>query len=302
MLNKTLTGHLDGFFPGPRASQELPPVEYKQFELEAVSPRIGSIVKGIALADPVDDELKDALTAALVDRKVLFFQNQDLSSEQHRQFAANWGSLESHPFFREVTGDQEDVDVVRLQKDEMTVGLENVWHTDVSWRSSPSMGAVLRAVEVPETGGDTLWCDMEAAYEYLPDALKEKLEGMTAIHDWVKSFGITMPDEKIVELQPHFPPSEHPVVRTHPDSGNKILYVNRIFTDKIVGLEDDEAADLLNFLTLQATFPEYQCRWNWKAGDVAFWDNRSTQHYATSDYFPQNRVMERISIIGDQPF
>ena len=143
---------------------------------------------------------------------------------------------------------------------------------------------------------------MGAAYDGLDDSVKQRIDGLTAIHDWIHTFGRGMQPEARDALRPDFPPVEHPVVRTHPETGRRTLYVNQAFTQHIVGLEADESADLLAMLYNRAAFPEYQCRFRWKAGDIAFWDNRSTQHYAASDYFPQRRVMERITIVGDRPF
>lgn len=218
------------------------------------------------------------------------------------RFAANWGPLETHPFLKMDTDrpDQEP-EVVRFEKGAEIGGYENVWHSDVTWREIPSLGSVLRAIEVPAVGGDTLFADMGAAYERLSDTMKERIDGLVAVHDWVRTFGLGMDAETREKLRVDFPPVEHPVVRTHPETGRKTLYVNRAFTSHIVGLDEAESRALLDYLYNQATFPEYQCRWRWQAGDVAFWDNRSTQHYASSDYFPQRRVMERITVIGDRP-
>ncbi len=190
---------------------------------------------------------------------------------------------------------------MRLEKGPDVGGFENAWHSDVTWRVEPSLGSVLRAVELPEVGGDTLWADMGAAYDRLTPAMKTRIEGLTAIHDWWDNFGLGMEPDERDRLRPHFPAVEHPVVRTHPATGRRTLYVNRIFTQRIVGLDPDESAELLDHLYQQAGFPEYQCRWQWRPGDVAFWDNRSTQHYAVSDYHPQRRVMERITVCGDRP-
>jgi taurine dioxygenase len=142
---------------------------------------------------------------------------------------------------------------------------------------------------------------MAAAYDGLTAGMKEWIDSLVAVHDWITTFGLGMDEKTRTELRKDFPAVEHPVVRTHPETGRRTLYVNRAFTQHIVGLDEDESRELLNFLYLRATFPEYQCRSKWEPGDVAFWDNRSTQHYATSDYFPNRRVMERITVIGDKP-
>ena len=235
---------------------------------------------------------------------MLFVRDAGLTSESHHALGLRWGALESHPFVKLVSDTQSDEApaVVRLAKDADAVGRENVWHSDVTWREEPSLGSLLHAIEVPAVGGDTLWADMAAAYDCLDDDLKERIDGLTAVHDWWNTFGRGMQPEQRDALRPDFPPVEHPVVRTHPETGRKTLYVNAAFTQHIVGLDADESAELLDLLYRQAPYPEYQCRFRWTAGALAIWDNRSTQHYATSDYFPQRRVMERITVIGDRPY
>ena len=306
MLDSTLTGMFNGFLPGPRTADRIPSdwtdEPYSRFSVSPVAPVIGAVIEGVDLAEPVDPELYSQLNRALLEWKVLFFPGQDITGEQQATFAANWGPLETHPFYGRITGTEADApEVVRLEKDEKTYGFENAWHSDVTWRTEPSLGSVLRAVEVPEVGGDTLWADMGAAYDRLTPEMQERIEDLVAVHDWYTNFGLAMDPAEREGLRPDFPAVEHPVVRRHPVTGRETLYVNRIFTQHIAGLEPDESEELLNHLYLQANFPEYQCRWRWSPGDVAFWDNRSTQHYASSDYFPQRRVMERITVCGDRP-
>ncbi|MEZ5239179.1 MAG: TauD/TfdA family dioxygenase [Microthrixaceae bacterium] len=306
MLTETLTGHFRGFLPGPRVAERFPEGwqerPWTRFSLEPLTPLIGAVVSGVQLSEPLDPELFGELNRALLEWKVLFFRDQELSGQQQSAFAANWGPLETHPFYGAVTGTEVDApEVVRLEKGAKVGGFENVWHSDVSWRAEPSLGSVLRAVELPDLGGDTLWADMGAAYDRLPAELREQVDDMSAVHDWYTNFGLAMDPGEREALREDFPAVEHPVVRTHPETGRRTLYVNRAFTQHLVGVDPDEGAQLLEHLYLQATFPEYQCRWRWRAGDVAFWDNRATQHYATSDYYPQRRVMERITICGDRP-
>jgi taurine dioxygenase len=295
-----------GFMPGPRIASRLPDgweeAPYTRFTVEPLAPTIGAVIGGISLADPVDEELLAELNRALLEWKVLFFRNQQITGPQQVAFARNWGPLEAHPFIK-IAVDQPDEapEVVRFEKGPELGGFENVWHSDVTWRECPSLGSILRAVEVPPVGGDTLFADMGAAYDKLPESVKERIEGLEAVHDWLLTFGMAMEEQTRDELRVDFPAVQHPVVRTHPETGRKTLYVNRAFTQHIVGIDEEESRALLDFLYLQATFPEYQCRFRWQPGDVAFWDNRATQHYATSDYYPQRRVMERITVIGDRP-
>lgn len=304
--NADLNGLLGDYHAGPRIQSRTPEgwvdEPYTRFEVEPLTPTIGAVIKGVSLANDLDPELFHQLNRALLEWKVLFFRNQDITGEQHADFAAHWGPLESHPFIKISTKqDDEKPQVVRFEKGANLGGYENVWHSDVTWREVPSLGSVLRAIEVPDVGGDTMWSDMCAAYDGMSPALRERVDGLVAEHDWVNSFGLGMKPDQRDELRKDFPPAHHPVVRTHPETGRKMLYVNRGFTQCIVGMDPDESRALLEQLWIQASFGEYQCRWHWAPGDVAFWDNRSTQHYAISDYFPNRRVMERITIIGDRP-
>ena len=291
---------------GPRIATRLPegtePRPYRRFGLRALSPTIGAEVDGVDLGATIDDDLHAELNRALLEWKVLFFRDQDITRAQHRAFAERWGELEQHPFYSYVHPDEQSAaDVVTLAKDAASGGVENEWHADITWHDRPSLGAVLRAVEVPELGGDTLWADAGAAYDGLPADVRARIDGMVAVHDWRTTFGLAMPPEDVEALSPQFPPVEHPVVRVHPETGRRTLFVNPIFTQHIIGLDHDESDALLDTLYRQMTRPEYQCRFRWTAGSVAFWDNRSTQHYAASDYWPQRRVMDRISIAGDRP-
>ncbi len=270
---------------------------YRRIGINRLSPVLGAEISGVDLRD-VDDETFAEIEDAFLSFKVIFFRDQDLSIDDHVRFAERFGELEEHPFLPAKDGYGQ---VIRFAKDAEVKGVENQWHSDVSWREVPSLGSVLRAVEVPEVGGDTLFADMTAAYRGLPDEIKEKIEGRTAVHDFTQSFGMMLSPEQRAEKQKEFPPAEHPVVRTHPVTGEKILYVNRIFTSHIVGLPRDESDALVDQLCRHADVPEYQCRFRWQKNSVAFWDNRAVQHYASSDYWPQERIMERVTIIGDRP-
>jgi taurine dioxygenase len=298
---------LDGI--GPRrldrvaGGRATPP--YRRFGVRPLAPTIGAEIDGVDLAEPLDDELFAELQRALLEWKVLFFRDQSLTRQGQAAFASRWGTLENHPFFGhlETTPDQpaDAPEVVRFAKSEAAGGFENLWHADVTWRATPALGAVLRAVEVPEVGGDTLWADMAAAYDNLPEDLQARIDGLDAEHDWVPSFGLGMDEATRDRLRGAFPPVVHPVVATHPRTGRRTLFVNRIFTTRILGVEPDESDALLARLCAQADVPEYQCRFRWTPGAVAFWDNHATQHYAASDYYPARRVMERVSIVGTRP-
>ena len=277
--------------------ERLDALHFDHFEATLQSPCLGAEIKGVDLSRPANADLLQELSRALVEFKVLFFRDQDLSTEQHADFAGRFGELETHPFLPA----GETPHVIRFAKDENTVGVENNWHSDVSWRQKPSLGSILRAREVPDVGGDTLWADMESVFEGLPKDVRERIEGLRAVHDFVHTFGLGLNDEEKARKREEFPPASHPIVRTHPETKRRCLYVNRIFTSHIEGLNRNESADLLDFLYREIEVPEYQVRFKWAANSVAFWDNRSTQHLAISDYWPQTRVMERLTIIGDRP-
>ncbi len=277
-------------------------IETAPITVSPLTPTIGAEIGTIDLAHPLDGTTKAALRQALLDWKVLFFRDQDITTEQHLAFARSFGELEVHPFAPHKEGYPE---VLAITHGPGNKGKENTWHSDVTWRLEPSLGSVLRAQEVPQVGGDTLFADMYAAYAGLSDAIKAKIDGAQAVHDFthfrtgMRKRGVS--EDKIAEFNEKYPSVEHPVVRTHPETGRKCLYVNAAFTLHIVGMEKAESDALLKHLYAQAAIPEYQCRFRWRANSIAFWDNRASQHYAASDYYPAVRRMERVTIIGDRP-
>jgi taurine dioxygenase len=273
-------------------------LSWTSFTAAPVGATVGAEISGIDLTSPLDDVTVEELRQALFAYKVLFFRDQPLTSEQHVAFASRFGELEIHPFIPSNTGQPE---LVRFEKTADVGGYENIWHHDVTWRERPSMGAVLHAVEVPPVGGDTLFCDMGAAYDGLPDDVKDEIEGLSARHDFSRAFGHNLPEDRKAEMRERYPVVEHPVVVTHDATGRKLLYVNQVFTDSIVGLGPAEGEALLELLFRQAATPEYQARLRWRKDSVAFWDNRAVQHYACSDYWPEPRIMERASIVGGVP-
>lgn len=273
------------------------------FTLKPLTPTIGVEVHDIDLAKPVDAKTLAALRKTLLQWKVIFFRDQNITTEQHLAFARNFGELEVHPFAPKKQGFPE---ILPITHDEKNKGKENVWHSDVTWREAPSLGSILRALEVPDVGGDTLFSDMYAAYDNLPDSVKDEIDGKMAVHDFahfrtaMRKRGV--PEEEIEAMNKKYPMVEHPVVRTHPETGRKGIYVNTAFTQHIVGMDKDKSDAMLKYLYAQAAIPEYQCRFRWAANSLAFWDNRACQHYAVSDYYPALRRMERATIIGDKPY
>jgi taurine dioxygenase len=268
-------------------------------ELLHLSPNIGTEVLGIDLREKLTPELASFLKALMLERKVIFFRDQDITIQQHMDVCRTWGELEiidflpQHPDYPEV---------LLIKRDKDNKAYENVWHSDVTWRENPSFGSMLRAVEVPEVGGDTLFADMYAAYEGLPSSIKRAVEGMEAVHSVANGLSLTQGAEKMQAMLKRFPAQSHPVIRVHPETGKKTIYVNRAHTSHLKGIHKSIGNDLLTILYNQANTPEYQCRFRWRKNSIAFWDNRACQHYAAADYFPQNREMLRVTIVGDKPF
>jgi len=245
-----------------------------------------------------DEVLIEEVRAALLAYKVVFFRDQTLTQDQHIAFARGFGALEIHPA---TPKDQARREVLRIAHGPGSRGKENMWHSDVTWRAEPSLGSVLRAIELPEIGGDTLFANMNLAYEDLDEGLKEELCTLIAVHDIARVFAKRL-NKDASALHEQYPPQEHPVIRTHPETGERILYVNAAFPSHIKGMDADASDRLLDRLYRTAARPEYQCRFRWAPGSLAFWDNRACQHYAASDYFPAVRVMERVTIAGDRPY
>jgi taurine dioxygenase len=280
--------------------------------VEPLTCSIGAELIGVRLADAVhDDGLFAEIRATLLKHRVVFLRDQDITRAEHVAFARRFGELEDHP----VSGsDPEHPGLVRIYKnpDQPNDRYENSWHTDATWREAPPFGCVLRCVECPPVGGDTVWANMVLAYENLPEHIKTQIADLRARHSIEASFGAAMPIEKRHALKAQFPDAEHPVVRTHPETGEKTLFVNAFtthfsnyHTPARVRFGQDAnpgASQLLNYLISQAYVPEHQVRWRWKPNSIAIWDNRSTQHYAVMDYPPCHRKMERAGIVGDVPY
>ncbi len=271
---------------------------WENFSVAQMGTTLGAEIGGIDITGELADDVIEEIRQALYTYKVIFFRDQPLTPERHVAFASRFGDLEIHPFIPANTGQPE---LVRFEKTAEVGGYENTWHHDVTWRETPSMGAILHAIEVPEFGGDTLFCDMHAVYEGLEDETRELVDGLTVTHDFVRAFGHNMPEERKAEIRELYPEVEHPAVITHEGTGQRLLYVNQIFTTGVVGWSQEDSDALLDVLCRQASIPEYQVRFRWTPDSVAFWDNRAVQHYACSDYWPNRRVMERASIVGGRP-
>ena len=275
-----------------------PQSQFETITVEPLSPTIGAEIAGVRMSGDVSDEQIAEIRQALLDWKVIFFRDQDVEVAEHVAFGRKFGELEIHPF----TPNREDhPEVVVIHHDENSKRGQNRWHSDVTWRQEPSLGSILRGCEIPAVGGDTLFADMYAAYEGLPEEIRQKIDDAHAIHSFVHNFGRAMSEEKRAEYLEQYPEARHPVVRTHPETGRRGLYVNGAFTTEIEGFEPEESARLLKLLYRQASVPEYQCRFRWQKNSVAFWDNRAVQHYAAFDYHPNVRRVERVTVVGDKP-
>jgi taurine dioxygenase len=281
-------------------------------KVEQLTCSIGAELFDVSLGDASRDaDLSAEIHALLLKHKVLFLRDQQITRQEHVAFASRFGALEDHPM---VPSHPEAPGLVQIYKtpDKPVDRYENAWHCDGTFRETPAMGCVLRCVECPPVGGDTLWANMALAYERLPADVKARIAGLRANHSFQSSFGAAMPLEKRQALAKQYPDVEHPVVRTHPETGEKVLFVNA-FTTHFTNFHtpanvrygqdaNPGASDLLRYLVSQVFVPEYQVRWRWTPDSVAIWDNRCTQHYAVMDYPPSHRKMERAGIVGDKPF
>jgi taurine dioxygenase len=275
---------------------------YTQIRVEPLTGMIGAEIHDIDLRNNLSDAVMAEVERALLEWRVIFFREQDISTDDHLRFARWFGTLEVHPF---APHKPDYPEVLAITHDEQSPGRENLWHSDVTWRLQPSLGSVLRAIEVPPYGGDTLFSDMNAAYERLSDDVKAKIDGARAVHDFGgfrrRLIKEGASPEEIEAFNAKYPNPSHPVVRTHPATGERSLYVNRAFTQYIEGMPREDSDALLQTLYAQAATPEYQCRFRWAKNSIAFWDNRAVQHYAAADYWPARRQVERVTICGDTP-
>lgn len=272
------------------------------FQVRRLGASLGAEILGVDLKAPMDDDAFAAFEAALVEHKVLAVRDQFLTTEQHVAFSRRFGELEVHPMRPQ--GKFPEILVLDNHKDNPVLSTD-VWHSDTTFRKTPTKYTILRCEIMPEFGGDTLWANMEAAYEGLSETFRTMISGLRAVHDFQNFrvlFKNTEEDRiKLHRMEDMFPNPSHPVVRTHPVTGRKSIYVNPQFTLRVEGLEPAESRAILDLLFAQARVPEYQFRIRWTPGTIVFWDNRSTQHYAANDYYPQRRRMERTAVVGDVP-
>ena len=269
------------------------------FELKPVTPHCGAEVQGVDLSQTLDDATIDALASALADNSVLFFTDQEMTPEQQKSLGRRFGELHLHPAWpRLVEGHPEVMEIYTDENSTRIAGQE--WHSDVSCDPEPPLGTILYMVETPPVGGDTLFASTVAAFEALSPAMRGFIEGMTAVHDGEQVYrGRYGGGADAGKTYPH---TEHPLVRTHPVNGRHALFVNRTFTTRIVQLEQSESDAVLQLLFRHIEQPEFHCRFQWRPGSVAFWDNRCAQHHAMWDYHPHRRRGYRVTVKGDAPF
>lgn len=273
-------------------------------EIEPLSPAIGAVLRGVNLAEPASDALIGDIRSALLKHQVIFFEGQDFTPTQQRDFAARFGDLHVHPLYDRDEGHPE-IMIIDNHVDNPTDN--NFWHTDVTFIDTPPMGSILAARQLPPGGGDTMWASMTAAYNALSKPMQKFLQGLEAVHDFSFAFtaeglaGSQAGREKYEKAVAANPPVTHPVIRTHPETGEPGIFVNSVFTRRIKGLRREESKALMAFLNSHVQQPEFVVRWRWRPGDVAFWDNRNTQHRAVDDFLPHRRIMTRATVLGDKP-
>ncbi len=273
--------------------------------IDPITPSIGAEITGLDFSKPIPESLYDEVYQALLQHLVIFIHGVDIGPTEHLAFAQNFGDLDDpHPLYPHVEGFE---NIVLLENDSGTPPDTNSWHTDLTFKAAQPFASILIARHVPETGGDTMWSSCYAAYDRLPDGMKQDLEGLEAVHDlgdFRNSFsfdknGISG-SERLSESVPRFGHNIRPLIGTHPATGCKFLNFNEAFVTHIAGLTTNDANSLKTFLANHMNKPEDQVRWRWSSGDLAMWDNRVTMHYALADYLPQNRCMNRVTVIRDQ--
>ena len=262
---------------------------------------LGATIQEIDLREPLDESLTAFISQALAENEVIFFRDQDISPQQHKDFALRFGKLQSHPVYPTIEGFPE---ITILENDEDNPSKIEKWHTDMTFKQTPPLGSILLGKVIPKKGGDTLFASLSAAFSDLPKEMRESLQAMNAIHSFEHGFKESLSEpygrEKLSQALKDNPPVEHPVIRTHPITGKKLIFVNSLFTLKIKSLSDSKSKELLDFLCDHIKQEKYQCRFSWEVNSIAFWDNRSVIHKPDNNYWPQVRRMERITIDDTQ--
>ena len=273
------------------------------FNIQPLSGAIGAEISGVDLSQPLTKEIGAEIHRLLLDYQVLFFRDQDIVPAQHRALASVFGPLQTHPAYRTVEGFPE-ITILEATADKPYK--IDTWHTDMTFRKHPPVGTFLRSRIIPEKGGDTVFASMTAAYDALSDKMKVYLEGLNAVHDFCYGFKESLAEpggrERLAQAVADNPPVEHPIIRSHPETGKKVIFVNKLFTTHIVGVGSAESKAILDFLFQHIITDEFTCRFKWTENALVVWDNRATQHKPINDFYPAHRKLERIVIDGDWPY
>lgn len=283
--------------------------DHPTITIDALTPTIGAVLGGVDLTQPISIDTADAIRRALLRWRVVFLREQQLTPSHQVAFGRCFGPLTpAHPLIGGLDDDHPEVLVLDSRDYALGVGdrteatsYNNRWHTDVTFSLRPPMASILSAKEVPAVGGDTLWADLVGAHASLSAPIRQLIEPLFAVHDASRTFSRLQTDEEGRARVNAAPPARHPVVRVHPETGERGLFVNPVFTSHIEGLSRTESEAILHLLYAHLAAPEHVVRWRWQVGDVAVWDNRATSHYAAADYTGP-RVMHRITVAGDEPF
>lgn len=272
-------------------------------DIQPMAGALGAQISGLDLSADLNSDDFARIRKLLNEYEVIFFRDQEIGPARQKELAQSFGPLQTHPAYDTVEGFPE-ITILESTPDKPTK--IEAWHSDMTFRQHPPLGTVLRSRITPPKGGDTLWASMTVAYEGLSEPMKAFLEGLNAVHDFSHGFKESLAEpggrERLADAVAANPPVLHPVIRTHPETGKKVIFVNSLFTTHILGLTPGESEALLAFLYRHVTTDEYTCRFQWRANSIAIWDNRSTQHKPVNDYFPAHRRMERITIDGDKPY
>jgi taurine dioxygenase len=275
------------------------------YQCIAVNPLAGALgaeISGVHLEN-LDNSTFNEIHSALLEYQVIFFRDQELSRDAHKAFGRRFGALHIHPFLQPLK-DEGHPEFVVLESDAKHPFVAEAWHSDVTFQPEPPLGSILRCVAAPEFGGDTMWASMYAAYEALSDTMRRLLSSLTAIHDTSRTFSRDNYNTEHIggKRAEQVVSAEHPVVRTHPETGRKALFVNSTFTQSIKGMKPAESMALLGFLYRHIESPDFTCRFRWRKNSMAMWDNRCTQHRVVADNLAAYRRMERVTVTGDKPF
>ena len=273
---------------------------YHSIQVTPLTPIIGAEIQGVDLSRPLERQQFGEVKEAFLKHQVIFFRDQEITVDQHKAFGRLFGELLIHPA---APGPGEHPEIFVIHTDENSKFAEgNAWHSDMSCQDEPPLGSILHLHQVPSSGGDTLFSSMYAAYEALSEPMKVFLSGLTAIHESERVYRGRYAQQGVDDTGKVYPSAEHPVIRTHPETGRKALFVNSAFTARIKGLKRPESRALLRFLYDHLASPEFHCRFKWAPYSIAFWDNRCAQHFATWDYYPEVRHGLRVTVKGDRPY